>query len=268
MSGPGFLNPAGGLRYHLRALRHSRVLWQPFRWALGEWLLDWAPPEKTLVLVGPSGGYNLQPFLFERFERVVCLEPDPIARAIFSRRLRKAPLEARPKLEFVAEDQLLQEPERLHGLLESLGPCSLLFSNVLGQLRALLQVSSADAPELVRVREAVRQALNGRSWASFHDRVSGFVRPSFEGLRSADARLSDEELLAAAYDGSTSGAGAGGGGGEGELLDHLTEGFFPADLPHAYLVWELAPGLFHLIEAVRSAGPSGDSAIERATREA
>lgn len=248
MSGPGFLNPAGGLRYHLRALRHSRVLWQPFRWALGEWLLGWTPMETTLVLVGPSGGYNLQPFLFERFERVVCLEPDPLARAIFARRLARAPLDARPKLEFVAEDQLLAAPERLQKLLEGLGPCALLFSNVLGQLRALLQVSSVEAPELVRVREAVQQALIGRSWASFHDRVSGFVRPSFEGLRTADTRLSDEELVAAAYDGPTSDASA----GESELLDHLTEGFFPPNLPHAYFAWELAPGLFHLIEGVCS----------------
>lgn len=249
MSEPGFLNPAGGLRYHLRALRHSRVLWQPFRWALGEWLLGWTPPETTLVLVGPSGGYNLQPFLFERFQRVVCLEPDPVARAIFARRLAKAPLDVRPKLEFVKEDQLLKEPERLQKLLDGLGSCALLFSNVLGQLRALLEVSSSDAPELLRVREAVQQALIGRSWASFHDRVSGFVRPSFEGLRTADVRLSDEELVAAAYDDSTSQANA----GESELLDHLTEGFFPANLPHAYFVWELGPGLFHLIEGVCSA---------------
>jgi hypothetical protein len=33
-------------------------------------------------------------------------------------------------------------------------------------------------------------------------------------------------------------------------LDHLTEGFFPATLRHTYFVWELGPGLFHLIEGV------------------
>ena len=109
----GLINPAGGLRYHLRAARYSRALWEPFRWALGQWLLAWEPPEKNLVLVGPSAGYNLQPFLFERFERLVCLEPDPLARALFARRLRKAPLETRPKLEFVSDDHLLANPERL-----------------------------------------------------------------------------------------------------------------------------------------------------------
>jgi hypothetical protein len=248
MSALGFINPAGGLRYHLRALRHSRSLWQPFRWALGEWLLEWEPPETTLLLVGPSGGYNLQPFLFERFQRVVCLEPDPVARAIFSRRLAKAPLDSRPKLEFVTEDYLIHRPERLLELLDGLGSACVLFSNVLGQLRSLLEVSSSGAPELLRVRESVQKALVGRSWASFHDRVSGFARPTFDGVVISDARLSDEEVVAAAYESSVSATQL----ANTELLDHLTEGFFPADLPHAYFVWELAPGLFHLIEGVCS----------------
>jgi hypothetical protein len=248
MSGPAFLNPAGGLRYHLRALRYSQKLWQPFRWALGEWLLEWQPPETTLLLVGPSGGYNLQPFLFERFQRVVCLEPDPLARALFARRLAKAPLDARPKLEFVSEDHLLQQPERLLELLEGLGSACVLFSNVLGQLRALLEVASSDAPELVRVRDGVHAALVGRSWASFHDRVSGFARPTFDGVVLTEARLSDEEVVASAYENSISATQL----ANTELLDHLTEGFFPENLPHAYFVWELGPGLFHLIEGVCS----------------
>jgi hypothetical protein len=242
----GFINPAGGLRYHLRAARYSRALWQPFRWSLGQWLLTWNPPEKTLVVVGPSAGYNLQPFLFERFERLVCLEPDPLARALFARRLAKAPLEARPKLEFISEDHLLTQPERLLDLLAKLEPAALLFSNVLGQLRALLEVSASDDPALCRVRKVVHKALVGRSWASFHDRVSGFARPSFEGVQSVSSRLGDDELIASAYEGADPGAGL----GKNELLDHLTEGFFPATLRHAYFVWELGPGLFHLIEGV------------------
>src|SRR6185369_11877942 len=68
-------NAAGGINYHLRARRYAKKLWEPFRWSIGEWLLGWAPPERNLLLVGPSAGYNLQPFLFERFERVIVLEP-------------------------------------------------------------------------------------------------------------------------------------------------------------------------------------------------
>jgi hypothetical protein len=41
--------------------------------------------------------------------------------------------------------------------------------------------------------------------------------------------------------------------GSAPLLDHLTEGFFPAERPHAYFSWELLPGTFHLIEATARA---------------
>jgi hypothetical protein len=253
MTFSGLVNPAGGLRYHQRALRHAKNLWHPFRWALGEWLLAWEPPETTLLLVGPSGGYNLQPFFFERFDRVVCLEPDPVARAVFGWKLSHAPLDRRPKLEFISDDRLVRHPERFLPLLSDLGDACLLFSNIIGQLRALLAVSSSEAPELARVRDVVRQSLVGRSWASFHDRFSGELRPAFEGTLLSDGRPSDEQLVERAYADEIEKNGA----LPAELLDHLTEGFFPTDLEHAYFSWELDPGLFHLIEAVRSAKVAG-----------
>lgn len=242
------MNPAGGLRYHLRAWRYGRMVWQPFRWALGEWLLGWEPPERVLIVVGPSGGYCVQPFLFERFERVICLEPDPVARCVFRRRLANAPLERRPNLEFVAEDHVLARPEAFRSWLEAQGPAALLFSNFIGQIPVLLGVQDSEAPELRRVRDAIRAALSGRSWASFHDRVSGALRPEFAQPLVADSRLSDDEVLATLYAESDAGTTY----ERVELLDHLTEGFFPAELPHAYFTWELEPGLFHLIEAVCS----------------
>lgn len=243
----GAFNPAGGVNYHLRARQHARKLWEPFRWALGEWLLGWQPPEKNLVLVGPSAGYNLQPFLFERFERVFVLEPDPLARWLFKRRLARAPLEPRPRIETIADDHLVQHPERLLSLLARCEPCALSFSNVIGQLSVLLDGESPDA-ELLAVRRAVRAALAGRSWASFHDRVSGPLPPNVEGLVRAPRRWSDEELLARAYDTHE-------GSSVVELVDHHSEGFFPEELPHAYLRWELDPGVYHLIEAVAAVEP-------------
>jgi hypothetical protein len=241
-------NPAGGLRYHLRARRYSKELWQPFRWALGEYLLSWQVSAKTLLLVGPSGGYCMQPFVFERFEQVVCLEPDPLARFIFRRRLARAPLERRPQLEFIAEDHLLGEPARLVRLADSLGDCALLFSNVLGQLRCLLNTDTTTEPRLARIREAVAEATACRAFASFHDRVSGDVRPTFEQPYLSDTRLSDEALLSRLF------ARHGGRARRTppSLLCHLTEGFFPPTLPCAYFTWQLEPGQYHLIEAVSS----------------
>jgi hypothetical protein len=236
-------NLAGGVNYHLRARRHSRKLWEPFRWSLGEWLLGWTPPEPNLLLVGPSAGYNLQPFLFERFEHVVVLEPDPIARWLFRRRLSRAPLDRQPRIEFIAGDHLVQHPERLLPLLESLGQCALLFSNVLGQIVFLLGDEPA-AGALEAVKDGVRRACGGRSFASFHDRVSGPLPPEIEGVVTTSRRWSDAEVLKHAY----------AAGAETppvvELEDHSTDGFFPDDLPHGYLRWEFEPGQYHLIEAV------------------
>ena len=244
------LNPAGGLRYHLRALRFGQRHWQPFRWGIGEWLLGWQAQESTLILVGPSAGYCLQPFLFEKFERLVCLEPDPIARLLFKRRLNLAPLERRPKLEFIADDCLVHYPERLPKLVETQPDACLLFSNVIGQLRGLLNVQDAQAPELCRIRPAVAEAIAGRSWASFHDRVSGYVHPTFVEPLLSNSRLTDEEVIDLLYDTTRVSKRS----RDTKLIDHLTEGFFPPELPHAYFNWEIEPGRFHVIEAVAAVG--------------
>lgn len=243
MPSEGAFNPAGGLRYHLRALKYSERLWASFRWPLGEWLLEWQPPESTLVLVGPSGGYNLQPFLLERFERVVILEPDPLAHWIFRYRLSRVPLERRPRLEFIRQDHLVLHPERLGPLLAGLGPSAVLFCNVIGQLRFLLDVDDLTGQRAASIKDAVRAAIAGRSWASFHDRVSGQLAPTIEEPVGSDHQWSSSELIESAYYAGGEAVGA-------ALLDHGTEGFFPKELPHVYFRWELEPGMFHLIEAV------------------
>jgi hypothetical protein len=238
-------NPSGGLRYHVRGYRYAETLWAPFRLALAEWVYAWEPPEKKLVLVGPSAGWCIQPFLFERFDEVLCLEPDPLAGWLFRRRLARAPLDHRPRVRFVREDHLLDAPERLPELLSREGDAAVMFSNVLGQLRVLLGASDANDTRLARVREAVHEATRARSWASFHDRVSAAVEPALEGRLDSPERLTDQEIIDAFYleerDAGPQGAP--------ELLDHLTAGFFPENRPHSYFVWPLLPGVFHLIEA-------------------
>jgi hypothetical protein len=247
-----WLNAAGGLRYHARGFRYANSLWAPFRWHLGEWLYGWDPPERKLVVVGPSAGWCMQPFFFERFDQVLCLEPDPTARFLFRRRLARAPLERRPELRFEANDQLLAEPARLSELLEREGPAAVLFSNIVGQIRVLTGCESAEEAPFAAVRSAVRAALSGRSWASFHDRVSGNPEPALGGTFVSEARLEDAEIIDLFYpvlegvpERSIDAAG------RRELLDHLTADFFPAARPHVYVTWQLLPGLFHLVEATR-----------------
>ncbi len=245
---PSLFNPAGGLRYHLRALRYSKDIWQPFRQDIGDYLLSWPATSKTLLIVGPSGGYCLPPDIFNRFEQVVCLEPDPLARFILRRRLLQAHLERCPRLEFIKEDFLLENPRQLVRLAERLEDTALLFSNVLGQLRFLLQIETGSDLRLMRIREAVAEATEHRAFASFHDRVSGTVRPTFTQPYWSDSRLSDEVLLSHLFAGSREYCRM----DQPELLDHLTDGFFSAVLPHAYFTWQIKPGMFHVIEAVSS----------------
>ncbi|MBA4397744.1 MAG: hypothetical protein C0394_10255 [Syntrophus sp. (in: bacteria)] len=199
---PSLFNPAGGLRYHLRALRYSKDIWQPFRRDIGDYLLSWPVASKTLLIVGPSGGYCLPPYIFNRFDQLVCLEPDPLARYIFRRRLLQAPLEHRPRLEFITEDCLLKNPRQLVRLVEGMEDTTLLFSNVLGQLRFLLQIEAESDLRLMHIRDAVAEATQHRAFASFHDRVSGMVRPTFTMPFLSDSRLSDEALLSHLFAGS------------------------------------------------------------------
>jgi hypothetical protein len=253
-----WLNEAGGLRYHWRGFRYAENLWTPFRFALAEWLYAWEPPEKKLVVVGASGGWCVQPFFFERFGEVLCLEPDPVAHFVFRRRLARAPLEARPRLRFESRDHLLAEPAALVRLLDAEGEAAVLFTNVLGQLRVLLGADTPDDVRLAAVREAVREATRSRSWASFHDRVSGVLEPQLDAPARAATRLTDAEMLRRFFPALE--ASAPRADGSGELLDHLTGGFFPAERPHAYFSWQLMPGVFHLIEAtcgLRGESPAG-----------
>lgn len=242
-----WLNEAGGLRYHWRGFRYADNLWSPFRFALAEWLYAWEPPEKKLVVVGASGGWCVQPFFFERFTDVLCLEPDPVAHFVFRRRLASAPLEARPKLRFEARDHVLADPTALVRLLDAEGDTAVLFTNILGQLRVLLGADALDDARLTAVRDAVHAATRSRSWASFHDRVSGVLEPQLDAPARAATRLTDADVVRRFFPAVE--ASAARADGSGELLDHLTAGFFPEDRPHAYFSWQLMPGVFHLIEA-------------------
>ena len=244
-----WLNDAGGLRYHLRGLRYAENLWQPFRFALAEWLYEWEPPEKRLVIVGPSGGWCTQPHFFERFTEVIGLEPDPVAHFFFRRRLRRAPLESRPQLRFERDDYLIGEPERLERFMEREGDAAILFSNILGQLSVLTGANDANDPRLTAIRSVIHRVTVSRSWASFHDRLSGVIAPEVDPIVRTPARLDDGAVVRRFY--PTLADQARTTGECDELLDHLTAGYFPAERPHAYFSWQLMPGVFHLIEATR-----------------
>jgi len=238
-----WLNPAGGLRYHVRALLAGRD-WQPFRVALATWLAALEAPVARAVWVGPSAGYTFPDGFLSRFSAITVLEPDPIAVHLISRRLRRLGVSTR----VVRSDQLIAPllggGEGLAELLRADPGACLIFGNVLGQTRFLVE-----DPDLERLKRAFRERivplLAGRAWLSIHDRLSGSFAPSFQQPYIAPARLDDPAVLRELYPSTPTGARV-------ELFDHQSDGFFPSQLAHTYFHWQIDAARHHLIEGVMS----------------
>jgi hypothetical protein len=249
-----WLNPAGGLRYHVRALA-AGARWAPFRASLAEWLARFEPAVSRAVLVGPSAGYTFPDAFLRRFTAITVLEPDPIAGLLLTRRLRRLGIS---ELRVEREDQLLlpllEGRPGLVELLRSDPALCLIFGNVLGQTRFLLPEADFERFKAA-FRERLWPLLAGRSWLAFHDRLSGDLAPSFKTPFVASARLDDRAVLRTLYAQDPPGVAV-------ELFDHRSDGFFPSHLPHSYFSWQIDSHRHHLIEGVMS--DSTDATAEAA----
>jgi hypothetical protein len=244
------INPAGGIAYHRRAARHRRALWPSFVEPLGAWLREWRPRSPDLLLVGPSGGYCLDPEFLAGFRTLRAVDPDPLAAAIF--RARYPALAGRVR--WSREDVLGPVAGRLGtgglaGLLARHPGHAVLFANVLGQLACLWPAAVAGRSFGPFARTLVA-LLRGREWASFHDRLSG---PGAPGAPLAPLVLPGAlagPALAARVRRVLPGLPA-------DLRDHGTAELFPGleALERRILGWQIAPGVYHLVEAVRGPAP-------------
>jgi hypothetical protein len=240
------INPSGGLRYHLRALRNRNRAWQPYRAGLSEWLSTWKPGTRSLAIVGPSAGHCLPLAALGQFERFVIFEIDPLARYILKRRLQ-AELPGRPVM-WVTEDAWLRPVNEGAGIPEAqLSGCALLFSNIIGQLSYLLEPGQYTAFRKTW-RASLFPFLERTPWASFHDRVSGDVAP-YAPLPTQDASLSDAEVSALYEDDPEH--------DHIELNDHRSQELLPKGYSYRYLHWPLTRSSHHLIECVLG-GPRAD----------
>ena len=227
-------NPAGGLRYHWRALRHGRQ-WTSFTQPLAQWLDAWHPAAEQLLLVGPSAGWCLPDDLFARFRRLDVLDPDPFGWLVLSRRLHGLGIRAH----WHENDYLTADPICVEQLAPNFPDHAILFCNVLGQVKFLYP--ELEDPGCAKAwKDAISNSLANREWASFHDRISGPIAPRIMDHAAVSATgLTDQQLAATFYE------------GDGQLLSHGLEAFYP-ELTRRYFGWEIAPGQFHLIEALRS----------------
>jgi len=251
-------NPTGGFGYHLRALFRRGGLWAPFVQNLSRWLHTWSPPEAELLLIGPSGGHCLDLAYLARFSRITAVDIDPFAPWVFRWRARRLLREGRTHLTWDARDHLSPGPqgcsiEPLRALLAAHPDAAVLFCNILGQLPILgddRAPGHTDEAPLAGSYEhwlrALPEALGDRSWATFHDRLSGPVPPHALDEDHPVPWSSSEKLVQQHYPPTDDPTLA--------LLDHRTSGLL-RDVPRWQFVWELAPGLFHLIEALSSRSP-------------
>lgn len=220
-----WLHPSGGLVYHLRAWRYGKSLWSAFHAHLRDWLTAWQPDANHLVLVGPSGGYALEAGFLERFERITVLEPDGLARYILSRRFPQAAFHFDTGFDLV-------RPDGFQRLAQRYPDAAFLFCNLLGQ-GLVGQPSKFDRQAWL---SDLAPALKDRSWASWHDLASSHRRPDSRASCQLQRAEPLDEVLGRFWQ-----------GGELSIHDHECAGM-ASDAPRRYVLWELRPGQYHVVE--------------------
>jgi hypothetical protein len=211
------VDSSGGLVYHWRALCYRRRLWWPFIHQVATWLQAWHPPQRELVLIGPSAGYTVSPRFLERFFQVTVLEPDPLARRLLFRRF--------PAVRFkIGAIDCMADMAGPDELVAAYPQAAFLFANVIGQRLAGLPPEWPDS---------LMRALAHRSWASYHDVIATAQVPNQSGVRSFTPSADLETVLAGFWS-----------GGELPLYDHGSFGVLPAD---AYVLWRILPNRHHLV---------------------
>jgi hypothetical protein len=233
------LNPSGGLIYHGRAARYAKTLWAPFRTAVGSWLESWTPPEAKIMIIGASGGYMLPSPFLNRFRVILAVDPDPLARCIFQWRFRSLgkalQWESRDHFRF---SEMSERPFR--ALLDANPDAAVLFSNLWGQVRFLVEDEDRTDDVLCFWQDRLPELLAGRSWASYHDRYSGTDPATSRTLLASDPKLTGTDLICRFYNRTPA----------GEWIDHLTSPFFPAAAHYDYFLWRFTPHSVHIVEGV------------------
>lgn len=220
-----WLHDSGGLVWHARALRWRKSLWSPFGSVVAQWLTRWQPPLEDLLIIGPSAGYTLTADWLRRWRTVSACEPDPLARWLLPRRMRRSIRFER--LDFFAA----YGPQQLA---RAFPRHAILFSNVLGQC-APRDAGAADW------YQELHEALQAHHWASYHDVASTTRPPDQAGVRPVAAGMTLDTALAQFWR-----------GGELEITDHGCFGLGrPEGGERECAVWALRPTQHHLIEWCR-----------------
>ncbi|HNW93091.1 MAG TPA: hypothetical protein PKM88_09320, partial [bacterium] len=186
-------------------------------------------------------GWTLPDAVLTLTDRLILIEPNPLAVWLLQRRLRQlapAAVVAADARDYFAD---AAGPGELRA---AYGNDLLLFCNLLGQLRLI------STPErYLAMRGVLREmlAVTGLAWVSYHDRLSADQAPVLRE-EAAPRRLTDAECRTRFFPGLAL----------DEMDEHDTESLFPAVLPATFLTWQLLPHRYHLIELCGSPLPAID----------
>ncbi len=226
------IGPTGGLAYHASALRFRRSLWTPFIDRVDLWLTrDWLPTlnsRRELIIFGPSAGWTLKESFLRNFDRIICVEPDPIARTLFRSRFKSVNVTFDRRADLLP---WMSSEKKFADFIDTHPQAAILFSNLLGQVPLLL-ADKQKTPEKMRAgQSALLKALSGRAWASYHDLVSSTLPVKTHGIRAWPMELN--ELCDEIFDSEVTGS----------VTDHETSWLES----RAATLWEIRPGTHHVV---------------------
>lgn len=231
MSLQKILNPAGGLFYHMRALRYGPFLWRPYIKMLEPLLLQWTVPTKQLVIVGSSSGYSLTNGFLQRFTSVVIVEPDPLARCVFRLRF--------PFTNAISDScDYIAPMDGIDTLIAKYPGAAILFSNILGQRYLICKRSTDEARR--NWLAALPVKLDRCHWFTYHDRISTFAPLINSQPLESPHELSPDDLMDyfCGPDKSTT------------YTNHETSALGLPNANRIYLPWMLKPSRLHIIEVI------------------
>lgn len=227
----------GGLNWHVHA-HGSLARWQPTLALVDGFLAHVKPTSKHLVLIGGSAGWMMPRRWLQQFETIDAYDIDPMASWLFDWRQGRTLRQAGVAVHHHRLDALLHLPQ----VLQHHPQAFVWFDNVLGQHRYRIRNEERVEREL----GALKHSLQGRSWGSLHDWLSGPVDVNKTPIalapllrtnitpRSINDTLTQQLLQDV--------------GAHTAWSDHLTQGVLPADTPTHLLPWAFRPNYWHWLQ--------------------
>ncbi len=221
------------LRWHARALL-AQARWRRTQAAIAQWLAQAPGGFDDLLLFGASAGWMMDDAFLARFRRIDAVDFEWAASPLFRLRHAGVILSNRIRVTFYRTEAL----DHLERLLALRPQALVLFDNVLGQYT----LTCRDIGRAERTLGALKDRLQGRTWGSIHDALSGpgqrlalSAQPGPVEL-PAGAPWPDHDLLARV-------------GGQGTWRDHLTRQVLPPGCSSTLIPWQLTPGYWHWLQA-------------------